>query len=358
MSPGRSSADHPGPAEHGRHGEDALVRSIRELIGRAAPGSGVSVGIGDDCAVLQPSPGASLLAKTDLLLEDVHFRRRWAEPADVGWKAVAVNLSDIASMGGRPRWALVALACPEDTAGDEITAFYEGALALGRRHEVTIVGGDTSSSPAGWFVNVMMLGEATAPVLRSTARPGDVVAVTGALGRSAAGLAVLERGTAPAGPTPAQLADVTAAHLRPEPRVAEGLWLGQAGGVTAMMDVSDGVGIDLPRLLGESGVAARVDVERLPIDEPTRVVAAALGVEPVDWATGGGEDYELLLTCEPGALERLQRGLAERGTRLTPIGEIVAGAPAVRWLARGREVSVARGFEHFAARPAASGAGS
>ena len=122
-----------------------------------------------------------------------------------------------------------------------------------------------------------------------------------------------------------------------------------------MMDVSDGVGIDLPRLLGESGVGARIDVERLPIDEATRDVAAALGVDALTWATGGGEDYELLLTCEPGALERLQQGL---GARLTPIGEIVAGAPAARWLARGREVSVARGFEHFAARPAASGAGS
>ena len=314
------------------------------------------VGIGDDCAVLDAGGAAALLATTDLLLENVHFRRRWAEPADIGWKAMAVNLSDIAAMGGRPRWALVALACPEETTGEEITAFYEGALALARRHDVALVGGDTSASPAGWLVNITVLGEAAAPRLRSTAHPGDVLAVTGALGRSAAGLAVLERGTAPAGVAPAHLADVTAAHLRPEPRVAEGLWLAAAGGVTAMMDVSDGIGIDLPRLLGESRAGARVDVDRMPVDEATRAVAKALGADPIAWATGGGEDYELLLACEPGAIERLQRGLAERGTTLTAIGEIVPGAPAARWLWQGREVPVARGFEHFAARPAASGA--
>jgi thiamine-monophosphate kinase len=337
-----------------RGGEEALVRAIRTLAAGAA--RGVRVGIGDDCAVLEPAAGAFLLATTDLLIEDVHFRRRWAEPADIGWKSMAVNLSDIAAMGGRPRWALVALACPEGTSAEEIEAFYEGALALARAHAVAIVGGDTSASPAGWIINLTLLGEAAAPRLRSTARSGDVVAVTGALGRSAAGLAVLERETAPAGVDAAQLAEVTGAHLRPLPRVREGEWLAAAGGVTAMMDLSDGLGLDLPRLLGESGVGAGIDVDRLPIDQPTRVVAAALGADVIAWATSGGEDYELLLTCEPAALPRLERGLAEAcGTRLTPIGEVTASA--LRWTSRGREVTVARGYEHFAARPAASGAG-
>jgi thiamine-monophosphate kinase len=334
------------------------VRAIRELTARGDSASGVTIGIGDDCAVLEPRAGAALLATTDLLLEDVHFRRRWAEPADIGWKALAVNLSDIASMGGRPRWALVALACPAGTPVEDIEAFYEGALALARRHDVAVVGGDTSVSPAGWLVNVTLLGDVIgAPRLRSDARPGDVVAVTGSLGRSAAGLAVLERGTAPGGVAAADLAEVSAAHLRPEPRVAAGAWLGGAPGVRAMMDISDGIGLDLPRLVGASGVGARVDVDWLPIDAPTRAVAAALGAEATTWATGGGEDYELLLTCEAGAFEILQRGLAATtGARLTPIGEITAAASAVRWLAGGREVAVARGFEHFAARTAASGA--
>jgi thiamine-monophosphate kinase len=300
-----------------------------------------------------------LLATTDLLLEDVHFRRRWAEPADIGWKSLAVNLSDIAAMGGRPRWALVALACPEGVLAEEIEAFYEGALALARRHDVAIVGGDTAASPAGWLVNVTLLGQAAVPRLRSTARPGDVVAVTGPLGRSGAGLAVLERERAPAGVDAADLADVTAAHLRPHPRVREGEWLGTAGGVTAMMDLSDGLGIDLPRLVAASGVGARVDVGGIPLDDATRAVATALGVDPFTWATGGGEDYELLVTCEPGALARLQRGLSDAtGARLAPIGEIAEGSSTVAWSLHGRPVTVARGFEHFAGRPAASGAGS
>jgi thiamine-monophosphate kinase len=236
--------------------------------------------------------------------------------------------------------------------------FYAGALELASAHDTVIVGGDTSASPSGWTINITLLGEATAPLLRSTARPGDTLAVTGSLGRSAAGLAVLEREHAPGGVEAAHLAAVTAAHLRPHPRVREGMWLAAAGGVTAMMDLSDGVGIDLARLVDESHGGAVIDVERLPLDEATRAVAAALGADPLAWATGGGEDYELLVACDPAALPRLQRGLADAfRIPLTPIGEVTAGATGVRWRSRGREVTVARGFEHFAARPAASGAG-
>ena len=326
--------------------ESALIRSVRE---RGVGGDGVRVGIGDDCAVLTPTPGAGLVATTDLLLEGVHFRRRWAEPADIGWKALAVNLSDIAAMGGRPRWALVALACPAATMLEETEAFYTGALALGAEHGVALVGGDTSSSPAGWLVNVTALGETTGrPLLRSGARPGDVVAVTGALGRAAAGLAVLERGRAPAGVAADILAEVTAAHLRPRPRVAEGLWLGAADGVTAMIDLSDGLATDLGHIAAESGVGARVDLERLPIAPATGAVARALGEDPVTWATAGGEDYELLLTCAPTAFAGLDEGLARStGVRLSPIGEVVAGSGVTFHDGRGRLRASRPGFEHF-----------
>jgi thiamine-monophosphate kinase len=336
-----------------RTGEDAIVRAIRTLASSDS-GGGVRVGIGDDCAVLEPAAGMALLATTDLLLEDIHFRRRWATPSDIGWKALAVNLSDIAAMGGRPRWALVALACPEGTSVAEIEQFYGGALALARSHEVTIVGGDTTASPDGWLVNVTVLGEAVTPRLRSTARPGDVVAVTGALGRAAAGLAVLECERSLPGVSAADVAQVSDAHRRPQPRVREGQWLGATGGVTAMMDLSDGLGTDLPRFLAESRAGARVDVDRIPVDQATRAVAAVLGADPLDWATGGGEDYELLLTCEPAAFERLQQGLHDGGAQLARIGEVTA-TPGVRWSVRGREVTVARGFEHFVPGAASSG---
>jgi thiamine-monophosphate kinase len=326
--------------------EDDVVRRIRAAAARDR--DGVVVGIGDDCAVLEATPGTRLIAKTDLLIEDVHFRRRYTELADLGWKALAVNISDIASKGARSRWALVAIACPAATTADEIDAFYEGMLALAREHGVAVVGGDTSSSPGGWFVNVSLLGEATRPVLRSTARPGDAIAVTGTLGRSAAGLAVLEREHAPAGLDADTLAEMTAAHLRPRPRVAEGRWLGTADGVTAMMDLSDGLGIDLPRLCAESGVGATVEVGAVPIAPGTRRVATALGRDALAWATGGGEDYELLVTCAPEAFARLAAGLAQAtGTTLTRVGTIDP-VGAVRFVdAGGREVEVARGYEHF-----------
>jgi thiamine-monophosphate kinase len=321
---------------------------IARRVSRAEPG--VRVGIGDDCAVLELGAGSLLLATTDLLIEDVHFRRRWATPADIGWKALAVNVSDIAAMGGRPRWALVALACPEAVRVDEAEAFFAGVQALSTEYGVAVVGGDTCASPGGWVVNVTLLGEAAlTPIRRSTARPGDVIAVTGSLGRSAAGLALLEAGaTALAVPTDVQ-AEVTTAHLRPRPRTREGQWLGRAQGVTAMIDLSDGLATDLGHICRESGTGARVELGRLPIHPAVGDVARALGRDALAWATGGGEDYELLLTCAPAALDRLAEGLASAtATRLSAVGEIVPAADGVRYLdAGGRPVAVGQGFEHF-----------
>jgi len=336
-------------SDGGRASEAGIVALIRGLAAARARAD-VRVGIGDDCAVLEGPAGRLLLATTDLMVEDVHFRRRWAAPADIGWKAMAVNLSDIAAMGGTPRWALVALACPDDTRMEDVEAFFEGALALARPHELAIVGGDTSTSPAGWIVNITLLGEAAAaPLLRSGARPGDVVAVTGALGAAAAGLALLERGGAAVPLPAAQAAELTGAHLRPRPRVAEGRWLAGAGGVTAMMDLSDGLATDLGRLVAESHVGARIDLPRLPHGAATRAAAGVLGIDALAWATGGGEDYELLLTCGAADVARLADGLrAATGATLSAIGEVVDAARGVRWIdARGREVAVAPGFEHF-----------
>jgi len=328
-------------------GELALIRLIRDAAYRQHPD--LRTGIGDDCAVLAVEPGELLLATTDLLVEDVHFRRRYADPADIGWKSLAVNLSDVASMGGRPRWALVALACPESTDREEIRAFYIAALGLADEHGVAIVGGDTSLSRSGWTVNVSLLGTATRPILRSTASVGDVVVVTGSLGRSRAGLALLE-GQEPLPRVEASArAEAIAAHLRPRPRVKEGQWLGATARVTSMIDLSDGLATDLGHVVRESGVGARVHLDRIPVADSTGTIAAALGEDARIWATSGGEDYELLLTCPPAAVPGLADGLRRAtGTTLTPVGEIVSGSPGVQFVdARGEPVEVTPGFEHF-----------
>lgn len=329
----------------------ATERRLIEIIRRAARRAPtVRVGIGDDCAVLEPTAGSLLLATTDLLIEDVHFRRRWATPTDIGWKSLAVNVSDIAAMGGRPRWGLIALACPESVTVNEAEAFYAGVQALATEHDVAIVGGDTAASPRGWIINVTLLGEAVrAPLLRSTARVGDVIAVTGSLGRSAAGLALLEAEPAPAGVGSDVRADVTSAHLRPRPRTPEGLWLSEAGGVTSMIDLSDGLATDLGHLCEESGTGARVDLGRVPMEPSVYAVAKALDRDALAWATGGGEDYELLVTVSPDAFDRLATGLARAtGTKLTAVGRMSGAAEGIEYRdAEGHAVTLRQGFEHF-----------
>jgi thiamine-monophosphate kinase len=326
-----------------------MIRRVRDAIGDTAP-AGVRTGIGDDTAVLALGAGALLLATTDLLIEDVHFRRAWASPYDIGWKAMAVNLSDIAAMGGWPRWALVGLALPPSTEVEAVDAFYAGMREAAGPYGVVIVGGDTSASREGWMINVTLLGEHTGvPKLRSTARLGDAVAVTGTLGRSAAGLALLETRAAPPDISHGARDELTAAHLRPSARLAEGRWLGGQPGVHAMIDLSDGLTTDLGHICRESGFGARVMVDRLPVAPAAREAARALSRAAIEWATGGGEDYELLLTCDPAAVALLRTGLrAATGTALSVIGTMDTVTGGVTYVnARGEPVAMATGYQHF-----------
>ena len=328
--------------------ERRLIERIRRGISHSPR---VPVGIGDDAAVLTLAPGQFLLATTDLLMEEVDFRRRSASPYDIGWKAMAVNLSDIAAMGGTPRYALAAVALPEKFSVEEVDGLYDGMKALAGLHGVELVGGDTSASPDGMVITLTLLGEAARPILRSGAQPGDLLMVTGSLGLSAAGLALLEK--SPQGVSSGDEEIALNAHRRPTPRIREGQWLSRDGTVHAMIDLSDGLATDLRHIADESKVSAVVKIDRLPIPPAVSRIAKASRRDPLALAVTGGEDFELLISVPPvREAEFLRRFADETGTALTVIGEVTAGPPKVEFLdGSGNPVELGEGYDHFANRP-------
>ena len=327
-------------------GERGLIQRVRRRL--PPPGPAVLVGPGDDTAVVAWPADRLLLLTTDTLVEDVHFRRATATLRDVGAKALAVNLSDIAAMGGEPRVALLALACPAHCDVADLDELYAGLLEAAAPHAVDLVGGDTCTAPDRLVLTITLAGAADGPPLtRRGARPGDAILVTGTLGASAAGLATLER--TPAGVPAAALAELARAHRRPTPRVAEGRVIRATGGATAMIDVSDGLATDLGHIADESGVGARVRLAALPVSEATRAAARALGERAWAWAVSGGEDYELLFTAAPDRADALaSRVTAATGTPVSRIGEVRPAAEGVVFVDEaGEPVDVKPGFEHF-----------
>ncbi|HYL80801.1 MAG TPA: thiamine-phosphate kinase [Candidatus Acidoferrum sp.] len=340
-------------------GEFGLIGLIRQRIQERT--AGTIRGIGDDAAVLAPDPGTALLVTTDMLLEGIHFQSGWGLPRELGRKALAVNVSDIAAMGGRPLHALLGLAIPLGGIGlAELETLLLGFEEEAAAHGVTLVGGDTCASASGLVLSVTLLGRAPreGPVLRSGAKPGDSLWVTGTLGGSAAGLLALERGFRPGQGWPAGLARpdwlgqqeaaaiqaALAAHLTPVPRVAAGQAL--AGKATAMIDVSDGIASDAGHLCTESGVAVRLQASRIPVHPGTSVLARLFGQEALDLALRGGEDYELLFAT---GLDPV-RCLAEAAPALpvTCIGEVIAGPPVLTLVhSQDREEILTGGFDHF-----------
>ncbi|MDI3281292.1 MAG: thiamine-phosphate kinase [Bacillota bacterium] len=311
---------------------------------RAAGLSGAVMGIGDDAAVLPGRPGFHTLLTVDTLVEGVHFLRPKISPADLGARALAVNVSDIAAMGGYPTFAVVSLAIPESLEVEWLEELYRGLLAEGTTWGVQVVGGDTVR--AGEFsLTVALLGEVEEgrAVLRRGARPGERIAVTGTLGDSAAGLELLLRESGAPALDPEVRARLLARHFTPRPRVPEGRDLG-AGIATAMIDVSDGIATDLRHLCSESGVGARIYADRLPLSPDLRAAAAALGLDPVSLALSGGEDYELLFTAPE---EKLRPTLAG-GTPVTVIGEVVEADRGLSLVREdGRSTPLPHGYRHF-----------
>lgn len=312
--------------------------AIRAILAELGVRGDVLVGIGDDTAVLGPAPGT--LVAHDMVVEDVHFRRATHAASDIGHLALAVNLSDIAAMGGVPTAAVVGLAGPPEWLTDAtLRELYAGMDAVAAAAGCTIVGGDLSGARE-LVVGVTVLGvlpDGMAPVLRSGAQPGDDLYVTGRLGGSAAGQAILE------GQTVRLAADadaLVARHRRPTPRLDEGRALAAAG-AHAMMDISDGLVIDAGRLAHASGCRILVDLAEVPVDAGVADVAAAAGMDADEFAATGGEDYELLVAGD--------RALAHTaGVPLTRVGAVVDGAPGVEVVRAGTPVTLARaGWDHL-----------
>lgn len=277
----------------------------------------VIVGIGDDSAVLNSSGSRLQLMTTDMLVENVHFRLSTANPFQIGWKSLAVNISDIAAMGGEPTYACVSIGLPKNTDVDFVDKLYLGMQEVADKYSVDIVGGDTVSSPQV-IINIALLGEVELEnlMLRSSAKEGDYIFVTGDVGGSSAGLEILERQLPING---------TEKHLMPIPRVQEAGLLAKSGYVTAMIDISDGVSSEIYHICEQSNTGARIFLKDIPLSDNTYKVAKTIGKDPYDFALYGGEDYELLFTCRPDGASYVKELFLNRcDTPLTCIGHITA----------------------------------
>jgi len=325
-------------------GELAILSQVRARTAAKAPG--LRLGIGDDCALLRLRPGEELAVTTDLSIAGRHFRLDWHPPESIGHRALARGLSDLAAMGARPLAAFLSLGLPRELTGaisasakskTWISRFYSGLLSLADRSKTPLAGGDLAESPVA-VADIVLVGAVPCgrALLRSGARPGHLLYVTGSLGGAAAALAKLAANPEPLR-IPKRLLDSLAPHLYPEPRLAQGLFLQRRRLATAAIDLSDGLSTDLAHLCQESGVSAELDAARLPI-HPNATLAQALD---------GGEDYELLFTAAPGT--HVPRSIA--GVPVTCIGRILRrnkSRPAVTLCtAEGSQPLQPQGWEHF-----------
>jgi thiamine-monophosphate kinase len=316
--------------------------------------SSLSVGIGDDAAVIHNRPGIDTVITTDLLVEGVDFHREATPPRLLGQKALAVSLSDIAAMGARPKWALLSLGLPSDVwESGFIDQFYEGFFALANHYGVTLVGGDISRTPERIVIDSIVLGEVRRgqAVSRAGANVGDLIFVTGALGGAAAGLRLVESGARLHSPDTheAEADSIDALLLRqlcPEPRVGWGTVLSEERLATAMIDISDGLSSDLGHLCSESGVGALIESSHLPLDPHVIDLCGRRALDPLLLALHGGEDFELLFTVRLQDLSRLPKKVD--GVPATHVGAITKDNGRVR-IAESNHIWDLEpgGFEHF-----------
>ena len=334
--------------------EFEFIKRIRDLADQRGPSPGLIRGIGDDAAALKSFTGTDVVVSTDLLVEDIDFRRDTIRPNQLGHKALAVSLSDIAAMGARPRWTLLSIGVPKDVwQSGFIDSFYDGVFKIADRFGVKLIGGDVSRTPEKIVINSIALGECLLEreVFRSGAKPGDQIYVTGYLGDAVAGLRLIERGARlhedHSTPTHSNPIDhLLLRHLEPEPRVGWGLLLGERQLATAMIDISDGLSSDLNHLCQESQAGALVDAHLLPIDQVVTEMCGRRALDPLMLALHGGEDFELLFTVRPENVSKLPARVD--GIPITRIGDIKEASHGVR-IAEGAKIWNLEpgGWEHF-----------
>lgn len=317
-------------------GEFGLIDRIAHQV---AASPSVPLGIGDDAAALLPTPHHLTLITSDMLLEGVHFDLSFCDPQSLGRKSLAVNLSDLAAMGARPRQFLLGIALPVEISIEFMDGFMAGVLAMAERFGVTLVGGDTCASKGGLAISITALGEQVPErvVKRSGASVGDLIYLSGTVGDAAAGLAELRRGV--------REGFLVERQLDPQPRVAAGVALAEAGLASAMIDVSDGVLADLGHICELSGTGARLNLGGLPLSAEYR---AACGADPFALALSGGEDYELLF-CSPRDRRAEVEALFQKvGLPVSLLGEITEGNQVELFTPAGEPYTLARrGFDHF-----------
>lgn len=325
---------------HSASGELARIQSIARHIRRPSPR--IHIGIGDDAAACEPTHSKELLLCTDAMVEGVHFDLAFATLNDIGHKALACALSDIAAMNGRARYAMFSLAIPKSLPLEALDAFYEAASQLAHKYDVDIVGGDLTASRGGIFVDAICVGETDRAISRAGARPGDWVAVSGHPGASAAGLAALKiRERSQIAPA------LVNAHLRPVPRFDLLPALNQIDGLcTSLIDVSDGISSELHHIAESSRVGFAIESRLLPLHADAVNLGRELNVNPLEWTLSGGEDYELLATLDPTKVKAL--GGAPAG--FTIIGQATPADHGVCLLANDgqRHALKATGYDHFA----------
>jgi len=322
-------------------GEFGLIDKIRKSSACSSPA--VVVGIGDDAAVIKMAASSVLLATTDMLIEHVHFDLSLTDFPSLGWKSAAVNLSDIAAMGGIPRFCLSSLAIPSGISVEAVKGFYRGFSSLLRAHNTMLVGGDTSSSKSGFVVSVSVLGETKRgmAVYRSGAKYGDSVFVTGTLGDSGAGLEILKSGHRG---QRAGVRNLIKKHNRPVPRIEWGRQIALAKCASAMIDISDGLSSDLSHICDASGVGAVLFSDKIPLSTSLLKSATCLEKKPLHYALSGGEDYELLFTVPPSRMNKLK----SLRIPITEIGRITKGNGLFLVNAEGRKALLKpTGYNHF-----------